>query len=145
MPLFLKFTRNGQQVFKGSSKAPGYEGWIELSSVQWGARRFAPPVNSQERAPPANVSDVVITMETDSSSSELFRESLNPPSESLTAEIDFVREGSGPTDPILTFTLDNVMITSISMGGGQGTGKTPLEQLTLNFTKVAYDRHVQGP
>jgi type VI protein secretion system component Hcp len=45
MPLFLKFTRNGQQVFKGESKREGHEGWIELNSVQWGARRFAPKVN----------------------------------------------------------------------------------------------------
>jgi type VI protein secretion system component Hcp len=77
----------------------------------------------------------------DSTSSSLFRETLSPSTEGLTAQIDFVPVGADPSDSILTLTFDNVLITTFNMSGGRGSDKTSLEQITMNFTKVDSVKH----
>jgi type VI protein secretion system component Hcp len=141
MPLFLQFTRTGQPAIKGASKAKFHEGWIEIASMQWGPHRFAPRVNPDDRHPPPSVSDLVITKNVDAASSILFRETLSPPGDGLTAKIDFVKDGANPNDLILSITAENVIISAYSASGGRGAGATPLEQVTITFTRVMSSRH----
>lgn len=54
--------------------------------------------------------------------------------------IDFFKAaGGGRHDPFLTATLENATISSLSIGGGVGEPSSPVEQLSLDYTKITWD------
>lgn len=47
------------------------------------------------------------------------------------------RNEAGSVMPLLVYTLDEVLVSSVSVGGG--SGDKPTETLTLNYTKIKWD------
>lgn len=50
-------------------------------------------------------------------------------------------EGSGQLMAFITYTLDNVVLSNVSVSGG--TGGKPVETLSLNFTKIKWELTAQ--
>ena len=145
MPIYMKITKNGVPIIRGDATAKGHEKWIDLTSFQYALTRNlssqAPDGPSQKRP---ETSEAVITKLADSASTQLAHLAIvGAVSGTITVQVDFVK-----TDPFnityLTVTLQDVIITSFSMTGGRARGQ-PMEQFTLNYTKIAYDVNTTAP
>lgn len=127
-PIYMQY-----EGVPGEVTVAGHDKWIELQSCA-----FSPQPPAIPRAPaPAGVAvggpgSVSLVKRTDKASPLLSRAAatgkLVP-----AVQIDVPR----PTNPnaYLRYELKNVMISSFSAGGG---GSTPMESLTLNFTKIEF-------
>src|SRR5215470_344010 len=113
MPIYMKY----EGILGEITKEP-YKGWIELQSAQIGAGgRPAPsPGNGM------SVSEIVVTKTTDSSSPQLFKESLF--GEAKKVIIDFVKIDGGRA--YLRLELEGTLISSFS--GGSGAGGDQLQE-----------------
>ncbi len=130
--------------FKGDVKMKGYEGWIELQSVQLGTTRnitSATGRGSNREAAAPSVQEIVVTKLQDSVSTALFREAVNGTGKLIV--IAFVKEdGTG----YLKIVLQNTLISSYSVSGqGADNHARPMESLSLNFTKVTYETLPKSP
>jgi type VI secretion system secreted protein Hcp len=134
MSICLKY---GEDDIKGDSKTEGHEGWVEISSFQWGVGRgITSPTGSEadrEGSLPS-VSEIVVTKTQDSSSPGFFRAACgtDPLKVAKTVQIDFLATGQD-TSAYLSFTLDNCLVSGYSMSSG---GDRPTESVSLNFTKI---------
>jgi len=125
MPIFMKFgSITGDERGK-------YRGWIELQSAQINANLHGQQGSVKNPA----TSEVVITKTQDGSSSDLFRQSLW--GEGVSVTIEFVRPGPLQT-PYMKIELENVLISNFSVSGHNGVRSKPLENLSLNFSKITY-------
>jgi type VI secretion system secreted protein Hcp len=135
MPIYMKITKNGLPVITGDVTAQGHEKWIELLSAQMGQfKSTAANKGDTREASKPTVSEIVITKAMDSASSALFQQSLH--GEGVTIQIDFVKSDNST---YLTFTLQDVLISSYQTATSRSD--RPTENLTLNFTKMAFDMH----
>lgn len=128
MPIYMKF-----EGIEGSAKG-NYKGWIEIQSCQLGNHRgITNPTGkgSNREAGVPSISEIVITKFNDNDSTHLFRESIQGSGRKVT--IEFVSEDAGA--PYLSIELENVLISGYSFSSG---GDSPLESLSLNFTKITY-------
>jgi type VI secretion system Hcp family effector len=131
MPIYMRITKKGVPIIAGSAAAKGHEKWIELSSAQMGSSR-SEAINRE----------IVITKSMDSASMALFQQSLY--GEGVTIQIDFVKSGRHKST-YLTFTLQDVLISSYQPGFSRSDGPTPTESVALNFTKITFDTHGASP
>jgi type VI secretion system secreted protein Hcp len=147
MPIYMKYGS-----INGDVTAPGYQGWIELDSFQWGATS---PPTTPGAAGKVSVSDVTLTKTTDAATVNLIKELLaGTPTDNVT--IAFIKlsfrklTGAVSNEPYLQYTLDNTLITSYSLSLGVEEANTstaqpaenlslPSESLSLNF--VQFDVH----
>lgn len=139
MPIYMKI-----EGIKGNVTAAGHEGWIELTSAQLGVQRRVNTTGrgTNREASTPSVSEIVVTKDVDSASSDLFRMSLWGEGKKVT--IDFV--SSDQTVPYLSIELENTLISNYSVSGHGGSAHdTPMESLSLNFTKVSYTTKVTTP
>ena len=139
MPIYMKI-----EGIKGNVTAAGHEGWIELMSAQLGVQRRVNTTGqgANREASTPSVSEIVVTKDIDSASTDLFRMSLWGEGKKVT--IDFV--SSGQTVPYLSIELENTLISNYSVSGHGGSGhETPMESLSLNFTKISYTTKVTTP
>src|SRR5262245_9516896 len=132
MPIYMKYGS-----VKGDVTAKGHEGWIELQSAQMGVHRSITSPSgrgvNRESTSPA-VSEIVITKDLDSSSTNLFRESLW--GRGADVEIHFLKSDGDP-NPYLAIKLKNTLIANYSVSGHGGVAHSqPMESLSLNFTSI---------
>ena len=124
--------------FKGEVKAAGYEGWIELQSAQVGMSR---PIGAtdgrstdRENAAPT-LHEIVVSKHMDSSSTALFKEAVSGKGRLIV--IAFVK---GDGTAYLKVVLQSAMISSYTI-----SGDPPIEQYSLNFTKITYEAAEKSP
>jgi len=136
MSAYIKFAN----IAKGDSQAgdhSGDKGWIVLSSVNFGTNRnITTPTGggtTREAAKPT-VNEVIINKLMDSTSSNWLQESLTG-SKAGTAVIELVQAGSAKLQTYLTVTLTNTMVSGYNV---TSSGDRPVEQITLNFTKIEF-------
>jgi type VI secretion system secreted protein Hcp len=135
MPIYMKI-----DGIDGSVTAAGHEKWIELQSCQLGTNRHIANATgrgqNREASAPA-VSEIVVTKDLDCASTGLFRLSLW--GEGKKVKIDFVKTDKDKFEAFLQAELENALISSYSVSGHGGVGhSTPMESLSLNFTKITY-------
>jgi type VI secretion system secreted protein Hcp len=132
MPIYMNYNN-----IPGDVTAQGHENWIELHSFQWGVGRSisSPTSGSAGREASApSVSDIVVTKNTDVSSTKLLNEALQGKGQPV--EIDFCKTDKGKLETYLKFTLTNCLISADSFSSA---GDTPTESLSLNFTRVEFE------
>jgi type VI secretion system secreted protein Hcp len=141
MAIYLKYG-SGPDI-KGDVQPDNYKGYIALNSFQWGAGRGIDNTNSsdadRENTIPS-VSEIVVTKDNDSSSTNLMRAALGvgDVSKGKDAEIHFVRTGTTGPEDYLVITLHKVLVSGWSCSSGGGDDSRPVETVTLNFTQVEY-------
>jgi type VI secretion system secreted protein Hcp len=141
MPIYMNY-----DTIPGDVTTSGHQGWIEVSSFQWGVGRAitSPSGGSADReGSTPSVSEIVMTKETDSSSPNLFRASvgIGPGAEGKTVKIDFCKTDAASPEPYLQYELENTLVSGWSISSG---GDRPSESLTLNFTKVTMNNIGMG-
>jgi type VI secretion system secreted protein Hcp len=130
MPIYMKI-----DGVRGGIKGGKYDGWIELTSAQIGTHRNVKDptgsnVNREASVP--SISEIVVTKVQDDASATLFRLALADTGRHAT--IVFVK--GNPPAPYLVIDLENTLFANYTVSGKGSDGKTPIESLTLNFTKI---------
>ena len=122
MPAYLKLGD-----LKGNVTESKHEEWIELDSVQWGVgRSIHTPVGraANREASVASMSEVVVTKIFDGSSLGAFKMAVGG-TDTVKAQIDFVKVEGDKTDVYLTVKMENVLVSSYSASSG---GQKPADR-----------------
>jgi type VI secretion system secreted protein Hcp len=123
----------------GNVTAKGYEDWIEVGSFSFGVGRSitmeAGAMSNREAGRPS-LSEVSVTKLLDASSGGLFKESVTG-SEGITVQIDIVQTGTSTVQKYASYTLEECMVSSYSIGAS--AGGAPTETISLSFAKIVAD------
>jgi type VI secretion system secreted protein Hcp len=141
MPVFMHY-----DGIDGDVTTQGHEKWIELTSWQWGCSRAMTSSTAsaadREGSTPA-VSEIVVTKVTDGASTNLFRAALGlgPGGEGKTVKIDFCKTDVANPEAYMQMELTNTLVSGFSMSS---SGDRPMESVSLNFTKIAFNNIAMG-
>jgi len=131
----------GEKV-RGESSLPDYQGKIELLSFSHGvAMQITGDISSSERTSgKPNHQDMTVTKYLDATSPILNQaccEGVSFP------QVDIIvgRNDGGKVIQLIRYTMNNVLISSVSVGGGGGGG--PVETLTLNYNRITWTFYPQ--
>lgn len=137
MAIYLKF----EPEIKGTSEFQGHEGWIEISSFQFGVGRGIGNVGADRETSTPSISEVVITKGMDKASNQLFFDACGGEGSKVT--IDFVQTHKEESQVYYQVILENTLISGYSVSSG---GDRPTESVSLNFTKITvnYNTYKDG-
>jgi type VI secretion system secreted protein Hcp len=126
----------------GTSTLAGYEKQLELLSFSHGvAMQITGDLSNTERTSgKPNHQDFTVTKYLDQSSPKL-NEGCCKGDNFKSALITIARNDKGTVLPLITYKLENVVLSSISIGGGGGD--KPVETVTMNYNKITWDFHTQ--
>jgi len=114
----------------GTSTLDQYAKQIELLSFS----------NTERTSGKPNHQDFTITKYLDQSSPKL-NEACCKGDVFKSAEVVVARNDKGKVLPLIRYTLKNVVLSSVSIGGGGGD--KPVETVTLNYNHITWDFHHQ--
>jgi len=143
MPIYLNYDN-----IPGDVTSQGHEQWVECNSFQWGVGRgMGSPTGTQKdrESSTPSISEIVITKPYDAATSKLFHESVAGTLDK-TVKLEFTTTTANQTTTYLYYELTNTGISGWSQSSG---GDSPMESISLNFTKVMMkvvpmDPDVQG-
>ncbi|HAU5678904.1 TPA: type VI secretion system tube protein Hcp [Citrobacter freundii] len=123
---------------KGESQAEGFKDQIEIMSFSHNvAMQVTNDVSNTERTSGrAHVGEMSLTKFVDLSTPKL-NEYCCSGKMVKEAVLTLCRNDDGNMLPFIVYTLDNVIISHLSVSGGSG-GK-PVETMSLNFTKIKWE------
>ena len=131
----------------GESTLQGYSNLIQLQSFNHGIAQAInrDPSNTTRTLGRPDVAEISVTKVTDSSTTGLIQACLT--GQQLNQVLLHVlrvsaSEATTSHSLMMTYTLQNTLISSHSISGGGND--TPFESFTLNFTKVQVEYFVQG-
>jgi len=129
---------------KGESTADGYKEKIELLSYSHGvAQQITGDQSNQKRTSgKPNHQDFTVTKYMDLASCGLINY-CNNATAIPSVKVIVCQNEEGKINPIITYDLSNVIVSSVSVGGGGG-GK-PQETVTMNYTKISWTYKPQKP
>lgn len=134
MAIYMELTLG--KVIKGDVTAKGYEDWIELDSMSFGASRDVSmevgAMKNREFGMPY-IQAIACSKQLDASSPMLVQKALAS-MEAGKATICFVRTGDGDPDKIGEFKLEQVVISDYSFAGSMG-GR-PSESMSISYGKI---------
>jgi type VI secretion system secreted protein Hcp len=120
----------------GTSTTPGFEGWIPLSSLQWGAGRpvGVNPNNGRPQPGRLTFTDITITKQLDNTTASIAR-ALQQTTPIDTVEVVEVADSPNVVGfyPMLSLKVFNAFFDSYSVSTG---GDRPSESVSLTFTRV---------
>jgi len=137
--IFLKIEK---ETVDGDSEVKGYENWIEVLSFSHGvAAQLTGDVSNQNRTSGRPVhQDMTITKFADKGTPKLNEHCCKGTVfEKMTLVVG--RNDKGDTKKFLEYTMKDVVIGSVSIGGGGG-GK-PVETLSLNYVEMEWIYYLQ--
>lgn len=120
----------------GASSASKHKGEIEVLSFSWGIKNSATSGGGGGGSGKPTVSDFVFTKEVAKDSPTLFLsvcEGKHHKTAVLTVE-GLSTSAKGASQSFYKVTFEDVLISGVSLGGQSDS--TPLEQVSLNFSKV---------
>lgn len=125
----------------GEAKGGGHEKWIELESVSL-VQMQGRPGGGCGASP--SVSEIVVTKQLDASTPDLQQAACMG---GMIPRATIHVHGGGGAEPYLQYELENVLISSYSLGSSSSSSgeALPVESMSLNFTtidvEVVTDRH----
>jgi type VI secretion system secreted protein Hcp len=122
----------------GTSTMEGYAKQIELLSFSHGvAMQITGDISNTERTSgKPNHQDFTITKYLDQASPKL-NEACCKGDNFTSVEVVVARNDKGAVLPLIKYTLKNVVLSSVSIGGGGGD--KPVETVTLNYNHITWD------
>jgi type VI secretion system secreted protein Hcp len=122
---------------KGESKDKTHAGQIEIESFSWGATQLGTSSHGTGAgAGKVSMQDFHFVMRNNSASPTLFLFCANGkhiPSATLTC-----RKAGGTQQKFLEVKFSDVLVSSYQTGGSQG-GEVPMDQISLNYSKIEID------
>lgn len=139
MAIYMKFG-GISNLFNGDVTEENHKKWIELSSLAFGCTRSiagtAAGAARGREASLCSLSEIKVSKPADSASQDLMREAMIGAIPGSNVSIHLVTTGRGnQAETFAVFDLEQCMISGFGFGSG---GDRPLEELTLNFTKITY-------
>ena len=127
---------------EGTSTLDKYAKQIELLSFSHGvAMQITGDISNTERTSgKPNHQDFTITKYLDQASPKL-NEACCKGDVFKEAKVVVARNDKGAVLPLIEYTLKNVVLSSISVGGGGGD--KPVETVTMNYNHITWDFHHQ--
>ena len=130
--MFLKITD-----VKGESKDKTHSGEIEIESFSWGASQLGTSSHGTGAGGgKISMNDFHFVMRNNSSSPTLFLFCAN--GKHLKEAKLTCRKAGGKQEKFLEVTMTDVLISSYQTGGS-GHGEVPMDQISLNYTKIEVD------
>ncbi len=130
--MFLKLTD-----VKGESKDHQHAGEIEIESFSWGATQLgASSHGTGAGAGKVSMNDFHFVMRNNSASPTLFLFCAN--GKHLTEAKLTCRKAGGKQEKFLEVVMNDVLVSSYQTGGSQG-GEVPMDQISLNYSKITID------
>lgn len=131
MAIYMKFGD-----IKGQVTTDGFKDWIECSSVQYGVSRgiTSGAGGAGREGSHPQISDIHITKVFDVASPKLYQDSVAGAFDSK-VELKLTTTTKNKIDTYLAFELSKCGVASYS---NSSAGDTPMESLSLNFTKIMY-------
>ena len=122
----------------GQTALKDFEDQIQLLSMSHGVamQMTGNPSDRERTSGRPNHQDLTVSKYVDLSSCPLIA-ACNAGTNLKTITLTIGRNDAGKIMPYLIFTLDNALVSSISVGAG--SGDRPTETLTLNYTKIKWD------
>jgi type VI secretion system secreted protein Hcp len=138
---FLEF--QGGNSFKGESQDDKYKDKIEIMSWSLGVSNAGSGgVGAGSGVSKANFNDMSIQKYVDKSSPNFFISCAN--GSHIDKAIVHVRKAGEKPQEYLTITMEEVFVSSYNHGGSDGSG-LPVENITLNFSKIEFKYSPQKP
>ena len=131
-------------AIEGTSSLDKYAKQIELLSFSHGvAMQITGDISNTERTSgKPNHQDFTVTKYLDLASPKL-NEGCCKGDNFAEVLITIARNDKGAVLPLITYTMKNVVISSISVGGGGGD--KPVETVTLNYNHITWNFTAQKP
>ena len=129
----------------GESTSKGFDKWIRVEAYSLGfSNSGSTHSGGGGGAGKTYCQDIGLSKAFDSSSTELFK-GVTTGKHFQKAELDFVRTGGerNGNAPFLKYELQDVLVTSLTNGGGAGGDNVPDENLSLNFSKITVSYYAQ--
>ncbi len=121
---------------KGESTDKGHENWIEILSFNWGVSQMASGSASSSgggSSQRADFQDLSIVKELDSSS-PLLNKACWGGQHIGKVTLELNRAAGEKRQKYMEYVMENVIISSVSIGGGGGG--VPTESVTFNYGKI---------
>lgn len=133
---FLKITD-----VKGESKDHKNKEQIEIESFSWGAHQLGTSSHGGGAgAGKVSMQDFNFVMRTNSASPLLFLFCSN--GKHLKEAVLTCRKAGGKQENFMVVTMSDILISSYQTGGSSG-GEVPMDQISLNYSKIEIDYLVQ--
>lgn len=127
----------------GQSSIKGYEKTLEIVSFSHSMSLQVAPgmTNSERTAGKPHFSAINFSRYTDSATPKLMQACAGGSVIKGDTILTVARlEAKGTVLPLVTFTLKNVVVSSVSVSGG---GELPVESISLTYSHIQVDYHVQ--
>ncbi|HJZ70591.1 MAG TPA: type VI secretion system tube protein Hcp [Vicinamibacterales bacterium] len=123
---------------KGQSTIKGFEDKIEVLSASHGVAMqiTASPSATERTSGKPNHQDLTVSKYVDLSTCPMIA-ACNAGTNLKTVTMTIGRNDSGTILPYLVFTMDNTIVSSVSVSSGGGD--RPTETVTLNYSKIKWD------
>ncbi len=127
----------------GTSQVTGYAEQIELMSYSHGvSQQVTGDVSNTERTSGRPIhQDFHVTKYLDKAS-PLLNQKCCEATNLKTVTITIGRNDAGAVIPLIIYTMEGVIISSVSVGGGGGD--KPVESLSLNYASIKWDYTAQN-
>lgn len=127
----------------GTCSLKDFTNQIELLSFSHGvAMQVTGDMSNEERTSgKPNHQDFTVTKYMDKSTPKL-NEACCKGDNFSEVKVTVGRNDKGAVIPLIVYTLKNVVVSSVSVGGG--SGDKPVETTTLNYNHITWDFHVQS-
>ena len=126
----------------GTSQVTGFEGKMEILSYSHGvAMQVTSDVSNTERTSGRPIhQDFHLTKYIDKTT-PLLNQGCCEGKHYATATLTIGRNDAGTLIPLIVYTLTNVVVSSVSVGGGGGD--KPVESFSLNYATITWDFSAQ--
>ena len=129
---------------KGESSDAKHKETIEISSFSWGVSNpgsFASGGGGGTGK--ASFSDLSLMTQSCKASPELFKACAT--GKHIKKATLFVRKSGGEQGDFYVIKLEDVLVSSFSVSGSDGSNALPMESLSLNFAKIEFNYSPQKP
>ena len=121
----------------GESKDSNHAGQIEIESFSWGATQLGTSSHGTGAgAGKVSMNDFHFVMRTNSASPTLFLYCAN--GQHIGKAVLTCRKAGGNQEKYLEVTFGDVLISNYQTGGSEG-GEIPMDQISLNYSKIEID------
>jgi type VI secretion system secreted protein Hcp len=122
----------------GESQDEKKKGWIEIESWSWGAtQQGTQAFGGGGGAGKVSMQDFHITKKIDKATQELFIHCATGKHFGTCKLV--ARKAGGKQEEYLKIDLTDVLVSSYQSGGHGSGGELPMEQISLNFSKVKWE------
>jgi type VI secretion system secreted protein Hcp len=126
----------------GESHVEGYKDWIQIESFSWGATQSGTfQYGGGGGAGKVTMQDFHFVQKINKATPFLFKHCATG-SHIKFAELH-CRKAGGKQEVFLKVKMSDVLVSSYQSGGSGGSDVIPMEQVSLNFTKVEFEYFMQ--